>query len=447
MKNKIKIFKNFLLSKNSDFISYSISKVHSTYSDHQKNENFYPISTFLKKFLYFFDDNNSYSREQKKADIMIISNIVSLQNIKDDIYFGNLDNLLKKEKIKVLSIFRNHTPIRSKKIKSLLKKDSILLSKRLNYLNEIIILFNFLKEIFIFVFSKKYFPVKKYLNYFDLISIISNLRLIYQLDEILDIYKPKFVLFTYEGHAWERLLIFLCKKKDIKIKSIAFQFSTIKKNQIGFFTKLKKNYNPDYIATTGKIPFNILKKKINFSKIIKFGSSKFVKIKKTTKKKIDLLVALETDQKKLFEVINFCKNFAKKNSNFSIVLRPHPIITSKARLIDKIKNIIIENQNIKISNNSLKTDLQNSKFLFYTESVLCITGLSYNVEPLFFKTKKIQNIFDFKFPKNNVIKNYSDLKKILLSKKNKKLSNYFINYRENYFEKYEVKKIESLLRN
>ena len=67
MKNKIKIFKNFLLSKNSDFISYSISKVHSTYSDHQKNENFYPISTFLKKFLYFFDDNNSYSREQKKS--------------------------------------------------------------------------------------------------------------------------------------------------------------------------------------------------------------------------------------------------------------------------------------------------------------------------------------------------------------------------------------------
>ena len=74
---------------------------------------------------------------------------------------------------------------------------------------------------------------------------------------------PKKVTVTYEGHAWERLLIFLCKKKDIKIKSIAFQFSTIKKNQIGFFTKLKKNYNPDYIATTGKIPFNILKKTIN----------------------------------------------------------------------------------------------------------------------------------------------------------------------------------------
>ena len=278
MKNKIKIFKNFLLSKNSDFISYSISKVHSTYSDYQKNENFYPMLTFLKKFFYFFDDNNSYPQKKKKTDIVIISNIVSLKNIKDDIYFGNLDKLLKKERIKVLTILRNHTSIRSKKIKSLLKKDSILLSKRLNYLNEILILFNFLKEIFIFIFSKKYFPVKKYLNYFDLLSIISNLRLIHQLDEILDIYKPKFVLFTYEGHAWERLLVFLCNKKNIKIKSIAFQFSTIKKNQIGLFTKLKENYSPDYIATTGNIPFKIIKKKINFSKIIKLGSSKFVKI-------------------------------------------------------------------------------------------------------------------------------------------------------------------------
>ena len=159
------------------------------------------------------------------------------------------------------------------------------------------------------------------------------------------------------------------------------------------------------------------------------------------------MVALETDQKKLFEVINFCKNFAEKNTNFSIVLRPHPIITSKARLIDKIKNTIVENQNIKISKNSLKTDLQNSKFLFYTESALCITGLSYNVEPLFFQTKNVQNIFDLKFPKKNIIKNHSHLKKILLRKRNKKLSSYFINYRENYFEKYEIKKLKSLIKN
>ena len=79
------------------------------------------ILTFLKKFFYFFDDDNSYLTKQEKVDIMIISNIVSLKNIKDDIYFGNLDNLLKKERIKVLSILRNHTSIRSKKIKSLFK--------------------------------------------------------------------------------------------------------------------------------------------------------------------------------------------------------------------------------------------------------------------------------------------------------------------------------------
>ena len=95
MKNKIKIFKNFLLSKNSDFISYSISKVHSTYSGYQKMKIF-SILTFLKKFFYFFDDNNSYLGK-RKTDIMIISNIVSLKNIKDDIYFGKLDNLLKKK--------------------------------------------------------------------------------------------------------------------------------------------------------------------------------------------------------------------------------------------------------------------------------------------------------------------------------------------------------------
>ena len=185
--------------------------------------------------------------------------------------------LLKREKIKTISVYRNHTLIRSKIVRKFFGKNNILLAKRLNYLNEIVIISTFIKELLIFIFSNKYLIIKKHLNLRDFLSIISNLRLIYQLDELLKFYKPKFVLFTYEGHAWERLLISLCKNYKNRTKSIAFQFSLIKKNQIGFFNKLKKDYNPDYIATSGKIPEKNIKKKINFSKIIKVGSSKYTK--------------------------------------------------------------------------------------------------------------------------------------------------------------------------
>ena len=102
------------------------------------------------------------------------------------------------------------------------------------------IIFYFINELLLFLFSKKYSSIKENLILRDLFSIIPNLRLIFQIDELLKIYRPKAILFTYEGHAWERLLVYMCNNYNNKIKSIAYQFSTIKKKQIGFFNKLKK---------------------------------------------------------------------------------------------------------------------------------------------------------------------------------------------------------------
>ena len=294
-------YNKFLLSKNSNFISYAISKIHLTYIKNQRNRNFYQILSLFKKLSYIFDDSNKYQKNKSYIDAIIISNLVSTNNIKNDLYFGNLSIELKKKKIKTLSVYRNHTLIRSKKIKNLFDNNKLLLSKRLNFFNEIKIIFYFINELLLFLFSKKYSSIKENLILRDLFSIIPNLRLIFQIDELLKIYRPKAILFTYEGHAWERLLVYMCNNYNNKIKSIAYQFSTIKKKQIGFFNKLKKDYNPDYIATSGSIPYDILKKKINFSNLIKLGSSKFTKIHNINNKTIDLLVALDSNEKYFFK--------------------------------------------------------------------------------------------------------------------------------------------------
>ena len=447
MKIKKNIYKKFLLSKNSNFISYAISKIHVTYYKYSKNENFYPFSTLVKKLFYFFDDQDLYFKNNINTDVAIISNLVSVKNINTDIYFGNLEKLLKKEKLKTISVYRNHSFIRSKLIKKLFRGNIILLSKRLNFSKEIQIIFFFLKELCLFIFSKKYSSIKKFINIKDLLSIISNLRLVYQLDRLLKFYKPKVVIFTYEGHAWERLLVFLCKNYQNKILTIAYQFSVIKKDQVGFFNKLKQKYNPDYIATTGDIPHDIIKKKINFSKLLKLGSSKFIKKKRTYNKKIDLLVSLDSDQNILFKVLEFCINFASINSKHKIILRPHPILANNINLLNTIDNMIKKNRNIKLSKNSLINDLKKSRYLLYTESVISITGLNFDVIPLFYKYRNINNVFDSNFPKKNVIKKYSDLHIQLEDKKNKKISNYFKNYRDNYFEKYQIKSLKEIIKN
>lgn len=447
MKIKKKLYRKFLLSNRSNFISYAISKIHLTYHEFSKNENFNPFSSLIKKIFYLFDDDNLYQKKNTTTDVAIISNVVSVKKINNDIYFGNLAKLLKKDKIKTISVYRNHTSNRSKLIKQLLKRNVILLSKRLNIIKEILIVLFFLKELCLYIFSKKYSFIKRFLNIKDLLSIISNLRLYYQLDKVLKFYRPKVVIFTYEGHAWERLLVFLCKNYELKIQSIAYQFSVIKKNQIGFFNKLKQEYNPDYIATTGEIPHNIIKKKINFSKLLKLGSSKFEKQKKLYNKKIDLLVSLDSNKNTLFEVLEFCINFSLINPKYKIILRPHPILINDLHLLNTILKMIEKTQNIKLSRNSLNNDLKKSRYLLYTESVICITGLNFSVTPLFYKYKNIKNMLDGNFPKKNIIKNYSDLHIQLKDKKDKKISNYFKNYRDNYFEKYQIKNLKKIIKN
>jgi hypothetical protein len=440
-----KYFYNFLLSKNSNVVSYAISKLHSTYSTkyNRKQINLSIISKFISSYL---DSKKIILKKKHKVEILIISNLVSPDCLKKDLYFGNLDKILNKEKLKTLKVFRNFTNKKQTEFINLKKNYNTILSKRSNYFTELKLLYLSLKEILIFIFLNKYRNVKKYINVKDFISIIPNLRLISQIEELIQIVEPKIIIFTYEGHAWERLLVNLCKKKYKWITSIGYQFSPIKNNQIGFFRKLKNDYNPDYLAVSGQKTFNQIINRINFTKVFKLGSPNFIKKKIKGKKIIDLLVALDSEPSELFKMTNFCIDFANKNNEFNIILRLHPIYSDNLKIIDEILFKIQKINNLHMSRKSLVKDLQNSKYLLFTDTAISITCLSYNVVPIFFYNQSSNNIYDGKFPKSNVVKNNTDLKHILKVKNNSKLSPYFRNYRDKYFERFHLNTLKKIIK-
>ena len=82
----------------------------------------------------------------------------------------------------------------------------------------------------------------------------------------------------------------------------------------------------------------------------------------------------------------------------------------------------------------------------YLDSAIGISGLNYGVKPLFFYTKNVANIFDNNFPKKYIIKNHSDLLLSLKNKKKEKITNYFRNYRDNYFEKFQIDNLKKILK-
>ena len=442
-----RFFYKFLVSKKSDFISHAISKLHSTYSTKYIISKI-KFSNIVSFFLPYLNSRKILLKKKKTVDILIISNLVATDSLNNDLYFGDLKKILDKHEIKTIKVFRNFTNISSTQLIKLINNSDIVLSKRTKYLTELKFLYLTFKEMFLFIFFKKYSSIKKYIDLKDFLSIISNLRLISQIEELIKILKLKVIIFTYEGHAWERLLVNLCKTKYKWITSVGYQFSPIKNNQIGFFKKLKNDYNPDYLATTGQKTFDQISKSIDFTKVFKLGSSNFIKNKNKNKNKKtnDLLVALDSEPNELFRMLDFCINFARKNDKLTIILRLHPIYKNKPEIIKDILLKIEKITNLQISKKALKVDLQKTKFLLFTDTAICITCLSYNVVPIFFNNKFSNNIFDNNFPKKNVVKNINDLKYILESRDINKLSPNFKNYRDKYFEKFNINPLKNIIK-
>ena len=160
-----------------------------------------------------------------------------------------------------------------------------------------------------------------------------------------------------------------------------------------------------------------------------------------------MLVALDNQKKYLNNILNFCINFASSYKNFNIVLRPHPVLNNDIDFIKKISKRINKLDNITLSKQTLEKDLSQSNYLLFSSSAITITGLNYNVVPLFFSDKFKKNFFDKNFPKKYIIRNYKQLYLILKNKKRNKLPAYFTTYKDYYFEKYNTLKLRRILNN
>ena len=128
-------FDRFLNSKNSDFVSHSISKINSAY-EFQSTQKF-SFNKFINKICKYAFDNHQLDENLKKesVDILLISNFLGYDSINNDLYFGKLNEKFNKKKIKSKKIYRNFSNIN---ITSLAKKNykNHVLGKRLNLSEE-----------------------------------------------------------------------------------------------------------------------------------------------------------------------------------------------------------------------------------------------------------------------------------------------------------------------
>lgn len=370
-------------------------------------------------FYRFLDKNYFYSiNNNKKVDVVFFSHLINSSHLNNnkDFYFGKLPKLLNKSSITVLN---NQTELSDTRLikNNNNKKNIIVLSKYVGFKNELIILrFVFCNTIKLLAQKKNFKSKQKIIIYKNLIlnilnqSTFKNIRFSMQIIKILQIYSPKKILFTFEGHCYEKIIIDTVKRYNKSIECIAYQHSIIFPDQPSLLRPNDISLQPDKILTSGLKGKNILKNIYNKSKIYVIGNHRHEKkkIDFNKKKNICLLIPDGTidETKKMLELVP--KKKFLKNSNIEFLVRLHP----------GMSNFFLNNDNlnIKFSKNSLSLDLENCSWAVYRGSGAIVHCLGHGIRPIYYyyhkKDLSIDPLHDLsKFKKK--ICNFKELNKII----------------------------------
>ena len=431
------VFYNILLDKRATPITYCISilqfiKPHTEYFVKYKyfiKKNFYIIFLFffnffiekiiriimwaIRKFedfylcLFYINTNNL---DKKKTDIIFITSLVnantlsSRKNVNNDFIFGNIiSDLRNKYNVKIFYI--NNTIFNSRKVFGELRhnKNIFILKKILSFSEEILIFFlqfREFKNLILNFFLKKIDLYKFFLIVNNLFSYETrnNIRLKIQLEKLIKVYSPKITVVSFEGHCWEKIVFNICKStKDVNIKTVAYQHGGVINNQFSINRRYKKNYNPDYILTSGSINLNFFSNFFskNKNKLFEIGSNRssyfsekdiLKKFHNNVNRIKNCLVIPEGTNDETRILFDFSYTLAESYPEIKFILRAHPQISIKKF----IKRFFIFNRykflkNIIISENSFQNDLKRSQILLYRGSTGVVTSVLNGLIPLYYK--------------------------------------------------------------
>ncbi len=401
------------------------------------------------------------SENYQKCDILFITHLISLKNINknDDLYFNNLPKICEDMGYKVSMIYIDHTIDENNQLyKKNISEQFEIISKKLDFISEIRILNDVIKigkKVICDILNNN---SEKFLYIFTLINSISpqtiaTLRIQYKFKEIYNKKKPKLVLLTWEGHAWERLIVSEIKKNEkCNSISIAYQFSILTRLQHSALRSLGNIYDPDYILTSGRVGFKRLinsKNKItNNVYVIGRDNSSLGKDKSNNKiSKNTVLVIPEgiIEECKLF--IKFCNACIEYSNEINFIIRLHPSLS-----FEKLKLNINNNQtkNITYSQSTLEKDIESCNYVLYRGSSAVIKALAMGLRPIYLSLDKelsIDPIFELRIGKL-IVNNPAELINIVIkeSQYNNWERELAIQYAKLYFYPQSIKKSQTIIK-
>ena len=397
------------------------------------------------------------------VDILFISHLINKSEIgkSNDSYYGDLPKLLSENGITSAVVKINHTKLNFDIKEQNWGLDNniprFILPKLLSLKYEIRIFLDQIKEFRSLVnCSLKKSGFSRNFLFSSSVHALSpstsdNIRFSLQIKLLLENIKPKCVIVTYEGFAWERLAFSISRKTNQKVKCIGYQQSAIFESQHSAYRDLSPIYNSDYVFTSGEITksqIELMNSSINFQ-IKTLGSKQaqiFSKKEAIRDYKKSCIVAPESFRSETKILFDFSILCAKKNPNIKFIWRLHPKTSFENLMLDhpNYKNLPT---NIVLSDETLKYDLLRSSFILYRGSTTVIPAISLGLIPIYYKRKNelsIDPIYDLKEGKLT-ISTEPDFEQIRTEFFNKDALFKLFNYGAKYYKPYNINVIKEIL--
>jgi hypothetical protein len=345
-----------------------------------------------------FDKKHYYTNsrlEQVQSDVLFISHLVSKRQLSNDndSYFGNLPSELLDYGVSSSIALIKYVKVDNEKALRIWNKGNIvrfILSPSLDFLSETKLYLAQRK-------SKKQLKsilkdlkvdrglVKNILCHHLSSGAFSSLRIAKQVAEIARKTGAKFIVTTYEGHAWERLVYYYVRKINPDVKCFGYQHAAVFENQHAIKRPLGAMYNPDVILTSGLIAKDILEKnKLKGSKVVCVGSPKYSKSSTIKNKSQSCLVLPEGFVSECLILFKLSLEYAKQHSEQIFIWRLHPIISFKE--LKKHSSIFKDlPNNIILSKDSLDDDIQKCNSVIYRGSTAVVNAINAGLKPIYYQ--------------------------------------------------------------
>ena len=218
------------------------------------------------------------------------------------------------------------------------------------------------------------------------LAAAQNLRFYFWLKEIMQTLKPANLFFTWEGHAWERLLIRAARETNLQVLCIGYQHTILFPHAIGPFRSLGPRQDPDRIWTVGAANLRRLQSvwKKRGVRVFQYGSPRHRRYPgKQTQKKEDLCqIAPEGILPEAVRLFRFGLRLASLAPEIRFDFRCHPVLPF-SRVVATCPELRQLPANVKIKNHSTPMELGRAKWFLYRGTSLVFEAVAAGARPLY----------------------------------------------------------------